>query len=84
MRISALNSFQTHDTDALKSRYGFTQTWAFEPFLKMHRTSNMTAEEIQAQADAKWTKFNDETVLMRTASFGKSTQNEDVSWTRII
>lgn len=50
--------------------YEFTQSSAYEPFLKFHRTSYMTDGEKQNLVDSKWTKNNDETVLMRTASFG--------------
>lgn len=56
----------------------FTQSCAYEPFLKVHRTSDKTTKEIQRLVNKQWDKKSESTVVMRTASFGHGQQVTDV------
>lgn len=49
----------------------FTQNRAYKLFVEVYSTTNMTAEEIQEQANATWTGQNEPSVMMRTACFGR-------------
>jgi len=56
----------------------FTQSCAYDPFLKVHRISNFSKEQIERQADRRWNKDSESTVVMRTASFGHGQKVTDV------
>lgn len=50
--------------------YNFTLDCIFEPFVKIHRTANLSEAERKIQAEQWWSKESDSTVVARTASFG--------------
>lgn len=58
--------------------FEFTQSFAYEPFLKLHSYATMSAEEISAQAHTTWNGKHEDTVLMRTAAFGSRQRVLDV------
>lgn len=51
----------------------------FEPFVRVFRIPpTATEEDMRKVMDAKWTDKNDDSVLMRTASFGHGRQRLDM------
>ncbi len=62
--------------------HNFTQGCAWEPFLQVHRTNNLTQEEIVSQRHKWWSVESDSSVVARTASFGFGQSRLDMCWRR--
>ena len=58
--------------------WDFTGSCNHEPFLRVFNMHNKTLPEKQSIANSKWTNKNDDSVVMRTTSFGHGRQRLDM------
>lgn len=62
----------------IQNMKNFVEDCQQEPFIRVFNTYGMSKFEVQEMANRKWSNKNDESIVMRTASFGHGRRDVDM------